>query len=114
LEPLTEAQIHEYAVGVVTNTMLLADADDRDWQHSLALLLWGIAERMPENMSTIFLVPLAEHMGGRWLNGRVPGVTMRAHPVPLEQCQQLFDKIAELDRALRPQGPTPSERLDET
>lgn len=112
LEPLSDAQIDEYARGVVTNTMLLADATDRDWRASLMLILLGIGEP-PENMSTIMLVPMAEHMGGRWLNGRVPGVTMRAHPVPVEQVRQLLDRIDEMDRALNP-GPRPESRMDET
>jgi hypothetical protein len=100
LEPMTTDDIVRYARGVITQEYMLADvAQDRDWQHSLMLLM-SAWKQVPANASTVFLVPMAAHAGGRWLNGRVPGVTLSAVCVPLEsvealisQCDKFYDLL---------------------
>jgi hypothetical protein len=100
LEPMTTDDIVRYARGVITQEYMLADvAQDRDWQHSLMLLM-SAWKKVPANASTVFLVPMAAHAGGRWLNGRVPGVTLSAVCVPLEsvealisQCDKFYDLL---------------------
>jgi hypothetical protein len=100
LEPMSTDDIVRYARGVITQEYMLADvAQDRDWQHSLMLLM-SAWKKVPANASTVFLVPMAAHAGGRWLNGRVPGVTLSAVCVPLEsvealisQCDKFYDLL---------------------
>lgn len=100
LEPMSTDDIVRYARGVITQEYMLADvATDRDWQHSMMLLM-SAWKKVPANASTVFLVPMAAHAGGRWLNGRVPGVTLSAVCVPLEsvealisQCDKFYDLL---------------------
>jgi len=102
LVPMTDEEIVTYARGVITQEYMLANATDRDWQASLMLLLSGW-NPIPPNASTLFLVPMADHQGGRWLNGRVPGVTMRATCVPMESVPALTAKLDEFWKALYPE-----------
>lgn len=108
IEPFTEAEIVRYARGVVTQEYMVANVEDHDWQFSLMLLLsaWD-PDEIPPNLSTVFLVPLAAHMGGRWLNGRVPGVTISAVCVAMESIDALNAKIAEMWAVLNPDVVTP-------
>jgi len=100
LEPMSTDDIVRYARGVITQEYMLADvAQDHDWQISLMLLM-SAWKKVPANASTVFLVPMAAHAGGRWLNGRVPGVTLSAVCVPLEsvealisQCDKFYDLL---------------------
>ncbi len=101
IEPLTDADIIRYARGVITNEYLLANANDRDWAHSLALML-SAWKNIPENASSLFLVPLEPHNNGRWLNGRVPGVTFSAIPVAIESVDALIAKCTEFYKLLHP------------
>jgi hypothetical protein len=106
LEPMSDEDIIKYARGVITNEYMLADVvNDTDWQTSLMLLLvmW---KPVPTNASNFFLVPMAEHMNGRWLNGRVPGVTFSAICVPMESCEALLAKCDEFYKALHPEEVT--------
>jgi hypothetical protein len=105
LVPMSDADIIKYARGVITNEYMLADVDDQDWQMSLMLILinW---KPVPANASTLFLVPMAAHMGGRWLNGRVPGVTTSAVCVPTESVQALLTKCDEFYNVLHPEEAT--------
>jgi hypothetical protein len=101
MPPFTPEEINNYARGVVTNEYMMANLNDPDWLISLTLLVNGW-ENPPENVSTLFLVPFAEHANGRWLNGRVPGCTMTAVAVPVESVQPLLDQIQEFRRLLHP------------
>jgi hypothetical protein len=118
-EPLplmSDEDIVRYARGVITNEYMLANpAQDQDWQHSLMLLLSGWKD-IPSNASTLFLVPMRDHEGGRWLNGRVPGVTLSAVCVPIENADALIAKCDEFWKVLNPgaAGPEPEVRVDET
>jgi hypothetical protein len=101
IEPLSDADIVRYARGVITQEYMLANANDIDWYHSLILLIAHWNPR-PENISSLFLVPMAPHAGGRWLNGRVPGVTISAVPVAMESVDALIAKCDEFYRLLHP------------
>lgn len=106
LEPMSTDDIVRYARGVITQEYMLADvATDRDWQMSLMLLM-SAWKTVPANASTVFLVPMAAHAGGRWLNGRVPGVTISAVCVPMENVPTLIAKCDEFWAALNPEGTT--------
>lgn len=103
LEPFTDAEIVSYARGVITQEYMLADVvNDRDWNASLMLLICGW-DPMPANASCLFLVPLAPHQGGRWLNGRVPALTMKATCVPMESTEPLIMKCREFHALLHPE-----------
>jgi len=103
IEPFTADEIVTYARGVITQEYMLADvANDRDWQHSLALLLCGWTS-MPPNASCLFLVPMAPHNRGHWLNGRVPALTFQATNVPMESAEALIAKCDEFYTLLHPE-----------
>jgi len=105
LKPMTDEEIVKFARGVITSQFMLADANDRDWAHSLMLLIscWN---PVPPNASSLFLVPLDAHQGGRWLNGRVPGVTISAVCVPMESVEALIAKCDEFHALLHPEVPS--------
>lgn len=105
IEPFTADEIVQFAREVVTQQSMLADIRDQDWSHSLMLMLGGW-DPIPANVSTLFVVPMGPHMGGRWLNGRVPGVTISAKPVPMESAQALVEQIMAFDKMLNPEVPT--------
>jgi hypothetical protein len=114
LELMTDEDIVRYARGIITNEYMLGDARDHDWSMSLMLLIGGW-NPVPSNASTLFLVPMDEHMSGRWINGRVPGVTLKAQCVPMENVEALLAKCDEFYRSLHPEATvTPETRLDET
>ena len=106
---MTPEEIVKYARGVITQEYMLADANDRDWAHSLMLLLSGMVEHggYPPNASSLFLVPMAEHQNGRWLNGRVPGLTMSAVMVPMESVEALITQCDAFYAALHPEEERP-------
>jgi hypothetical protein len=108
---MTDEEIFEAARDVVTNVKMLADALDRDWQHSLMLMLCGW-DPIPSNASTLFLVPVDTHMGGRWLNGKVPAVTLSARPVPAENTDALVAKCDELYAVLYPERKADGDATD--
>jgi hypothetical protein len=103
LPPMSDDEIVKYARGVITGQYMLADATDRDWSMSMMLML-SMWKPIPSNASVTFLVPMAEHQNGRWLNGRVPGVTMSAVCVPMESVEALIAKCDEFWKFLNPDG----------
>jgi hypothetical protein len=108
LKPMSDDDIVKYARGVITQEYMLADIQDHDWQMSLMLLMSAM-KSIPANASTYFLVPMAAHQGGRWLNGRVPGVTLSAVMVPMENVEALFKQLNDFYYALHPEEERPSE-----
>lgn len=99
---MTEEQIVETARRIVTGDLMIADPEDRDWQMSLWLLINTWKDR-PVNLGLI-LVPLGPHMSGRWLNGRVPGVTMEASLVAQEDMEALDAEYRRMWTALHPEA----------
>ena len=61
-----------------------------------------------DNLALI-LVPVDAHSGTSWLNGHVPGVTVKAQPVPAESMDALKDLVAVMYAALHPE--TTDERV---
>lgn len=98
----TDEEIVRYARGVITQEYMLANANDRDWAMSLMLMLSAWKD-VPSNASSLFLVPMADHQNGRWLNGRVPGVTISAVPVAVESVDPLIAKCDEFYKLLHPE-----------
>ena len=108
---MTDDEIVKYARGVITGEYLLADATDRDWSMSLALLLSGWKD-IPPNASVTFLVPMRDHQNMHWLNGRVPGCTVSAICVPMENVEALIAKCDEFWKFLNPDGSVEDEGGD--
>lgn len=98
---MTEEAIVETARRMVTGDLMVADPNDRDWQMSLWLLIAAMENR-PPNLGLI-LVPLGPHMSGRWLNGRVPGVTFEATFVAEEDVTALGEEYERMWKALHPE-----------
>lgn len=101
LEPLTPEQVTNAARDIVTNVCMIADLSESDWQASLALMLSGLARY--SNLGMI-LVPFAPHQHMFWLNGRVPGTTVRCNPIARESVQDVARAINEMTMALGLQG----------
>lgn len=99
----TEEQLVELARGIVTDHTMIADLNDRDWQHSLALLLPALAEY--RNLGCV-LVPLGPHMSGYWLNGKVPGITLQVMAVAKGDLRHLDVLIKTMHKALHPERET--------
>lgn len=101
IEPLTPEQVIEAARDIVTNVSLVADLADRDWQMSLALMVSGLARYT--NLGLI-LVPMAPHHHMHWLNGRVPGITMKCTPIARESTEAISRAINKMTMALGLEG----------
>jgi hypothetical protein len=103
LEPLDDETVLDYARQIVTDKMLVADLSDRDWQMSLALIISAMDEdggpEIPPNIGAV-LVPVAPHLKGYWLNGRVPGVTISAVLVASESMDPLRAQVSRMLEAL--------------
>jgi predicted phosphoribosyltransferase len=106
LPPLTDQEVIDYARGIVTGEYMIADPQDRNWSMSLALIFAGMKSFPPNG--AIILVPVAPHMAGRWLNGSVPGVTLKAVFLPSESVGALKVKYDEMWAALHPGEPPPA------
>ena len=102
VEPRTPAEITALARQIVTGDLMVVDLEDRDWQMSMMLILsaWK-TESIPENIGRI-VVPLRDHASGRWLSGRVPGVTMRCFLVATEDLSFLRAEVDRMNAALWP------------
>jgi hypothetical protein len=100
VERATEERLTEFARGIVTGDYMLAQGDDPDWQASLSLIASAITEH--DNVGAV-LVPVAPHMGGPWLNGRVPAMTMSLDLVAVEDVPALQEKVDTMWTALHPE-----------
>ena len=109
LPELTPEEIVKYARGIIQQEYMLADVHDRDWNTSLMLIMSGMASSggFPPNASTLFIVPMEPHQNGRWLNGRVPALTMSAHMVPMESFDALIAQLNDFYYALHPEEERP-------
>lgn len=101
LPPWDDARIIEAARGIVTNTLLVADHNDRRWQSALALMAAAGAE-VPDN-AAIALVPVAPHLRG-WWQGDVPAVVIEMQIVPRESVPALQAMIDAMNAVLFPEG----------
>jgi hypothetical protein len=102
VEPRTPAEITTLARQIVTGDLMVVDLEDRDWQMSMMLIL-SLWESIPENIGLI-VVPLKDHASGRWLSGRVPGVTMRCFLVATEDLPFLKAEVDRMNAALWPEA----------
>ena len=104
IERVGTEKLTEYARRLVTGDLMVADLNDRDWQTSLGLILAAWAEdetKVPGNLGKI-LVPVGPHMGGYWLNGRVPGFTHQIICVAQEDMEELRAIYEPMINALYP------------
>jgi len=101
LAELTPNEITDLARGIVTGNYLIADLEDQSWQSSLVLIADAFTELT--NIGAV-LVPVAPHLGGLWINGTTPGVTLEARPVAAESTEALNAEIARMNAALHPNG----------
>jgi hypothetical protein len=98
---MTTAEIITTAREIVTGEQMVVDFNDRDWQASLSLLLSGWRE--PAVNLGCVLVPKGPHLKGYWLNGRVPGVTLSAKLVAVEDIPRLEVHLERMYAALHPE-----------
>lgn len=96
----TDERLTELARGIVRGDYLTADTS-RDWLHSLCMMAETIASMT--NLGAL-LVPVGPHLGGVWLNGRVPGVTIQAVPVAKGDMPALRRKVDAMNAALFPEA----------
>ena len=101
LDQADEAMLIEWARGVVTGQLLVADLNRHEWQTSLALMMEALAKI--ENLG-IVLVPLAEHASLHWINGIAPGCTFTCQIVAHEDLIPLQARIDTMQAVLYPEG----------
>lgn len=96
---LTPEEVTEVARKIVTGELMIADLEDKDWQHSLILMIEALADI--RNLGLV-LVPVVEHSRGFWLNGRVPGVTFNCRPVAKGSVPAIRREVKRMNEALWP------------
>ena len=101
-----QERIVEWARGIVTGELLVADLSNTAWQISLALMIPELA-KMP-NLGAI-LVPKGPHLAMHWVNNTAPGVTVTCTPIAREDLEALDAEIARMNAALYPQDPAMEE-----
>ena len=102
-ELLTSEEITEYARGIMTNQMLVADLDDPAWRSSLALLISGLDAESVRDVGMV-LVPLEPHQNSSWFNGVAPGCTFSAVLVHNDSIPAIRDEYIRMAAALYPQS----------
>lgn len=98
LPRVTPERLTELARGIARGDYLIAD-DSKDWLLSLSMM--GEAISSADNLGLI-LVPVNPHLGGYWLNGSVPGVTITCVLVALEDVPELQTRVETMMQALFP------------
>ena len=95
----TPERLTELARGIARGDYMVAD-DSRDWLHSLMMM--GPSISKASNLGLI-LVPVGPHLGGYWLNGRVPGVTITCVLVAKGDMRELQKRVDTMNAALYPE-----------
>lgn len=95
-----DERLTELARGIVRGEYLVADTSP-DWLHSLMMMGGAIADT--RNVGLV-LVPVDPHLGGYWLNGRVPGVTITCVMVAKGDVSDLQRRVDRMNAALYPGG----------
>lgn len=94
-----DARLTELARGIVRKDYLIVD-NDPSWRTSLALIAGGFGQA--RNLGMI-LVPVAPHLGGYWINGVAPGVTLECVLVAKGDMPALKRKVDAMNAALFPE-----------
>lgn len=94
----TSQRLTELARGLARGEYLIAD-DRREWLASLLFMAEPLAAC--SNLG-IVLVPVAPHLGGHWVNGIAPGVTVQCVPVAREDVDELVRRWSAMHAALHP------------
>jgi len=94
-------RLTELARGIVRNDYLIVD-DRPEWSTSLLFMAESLVAY--RNLGLV-LVPVAPHLGGLWINGAVPGVTVSCVPVAKGDVARLSRKVDDMNAALFPEGP---------
>jgi hypothetical protein len=97
---VSDARLTELARGIVVREYVIAD-DRREWLTSLALV-GGVLARH-HNLGAV-LVPVGPHLGGYWINGIAPGVTLQCTAVAKGDLPALQRKVDAMRAALYPEG----------
>ena len=98
LRRATPERLVELARGIVRGDYLVP-TDAADWQTSLSLMAPSIVSA--HNLGAV-LVPVGPHLGGYWLNGRVPGVTLSCVLVAKGDLRALQRHVDAMNAALYP------------
>ena len=93
-------RLTELARGLAKNEYLAVDVERvPEWTTSLMMIADGIVN--VRNLGVI-LVPVGPHMGGYWINGRVPAVTLTCVLVAKGDMPELRRRLKEMNAALYP------------
>lgn len=97
-----ETELIRIARGVVTGDYLVPGVHGSvdEWQVSLMLFVPYI--KACRNLGMV-VVPMQPHMGGRWLNGSIPGITIEAEFVAKGDMKVLTRHIEAMEAALHPE-----------
>lgn len=91
-------RLTELARGIVRFEFLIVDGA-REWQTSLLLMSEELTK--VRNLGAI-LVPVGPHLGGYWLNGKVPGITLSVVMVAKGDLRDLQRRVDAMNAALYP------------
>lgn len=94
----TSERLTELARGIVRGDYLIVD-DTRDWQVSLAMVAGSLVAT--RNLGLV-LVPVGPHLGGYWINGNVPGVTLTCVMVAKGHLSERSRRVDTMNAALYP------------
>jgi hypothetical protein len=93
----TPERLTELARGIVRNDYLVVD-DDPVWATSMLMLAAGFTDA--EGEIGLILVPVAPHLGGYWINGKAPGVTVTCTLVHRDDVDELNTRMQRMWDAL--------------
>ena len=92
-------QIVEWARGIVTGELMVADLENQAWQASLALLMTTLVQ-IP-NVGLI-VVPKGPHLSMPWINNTAPGCTVQCQMIAREDIEAVNQECERMYQALHP------------
>ena len=105
LTELTDAEVHELALGIYRDQYLIVD-DDPYWGSALMFMAPTLLEHQHELGGV--LVPLAPHMGGLW-GGNVPALVLECKLISKPSWIRLSDEYDRILAATQPAADTAPE-----
>jgi hypothetical protein len=94
----TPERLTELARGIARDQYLIVD-DSPEWVLSLSMM--GDSLLAARNLGMV-LVPVGPHLGGYWINGEVPGVTISCVVVAKGDVRELTKRVKQMLAALYP------------
>lgn len=98
----TPEQITTTARRIVTDQLIIVDVEKHPGPWGTSLLFMAEHLAQVRNLGAI-LVPVAPHVGGYWINGTVPAITLECELVARGDLPALSREIERMQAALFPE-----------